>query len=656
MNVETIMLIWIAALAFLPALMRIRRSMGRGAGVAMIGVWIGASTALGYIASLKRPETVPESAVVNRPIEVDSEGFVTSKTCQSCHPGEYHTWHASYHRSMTLLPKPESVLGDFDGVEVSFNGHAYKLERRGDEFWAELDDLDPAPPGVMRPRIRRRIELVTGSHNVQVYWYATGEGRKLAILPIVWLVHEGRWFPRNASFLQPPEAGASNESGRWNETCVRCHATNEDPHAVEGTVYDTRVGEFGISCEACHGPGEKHIRWHSDPANRYLKRFSSDTDFTISNPGKFGEPRGSEVCGQCHSIHLESNKVEYDLWSRYGKSYRPGDVLWDSITPILTTNSMMMDLMYRGNELETRGSFWKDGMVRVAGREYNGLLESPCFVDGHGDRKMACFSCHEMHPDESDSQRLKAWADDQLKPGMRGNEACLQCHEDFRDRVVEHTHHPADSPGSVCYNCHMPHSTYGLLKAVRNHRIESPSVRTSLETGRPHACNQCHLDRTLAWTAERMQEWYGHEPPALSADERDVAGSVMWSLTGDAGQRALMAWSFDWKPARDTSGIEWMAPYVAEMLDDDYAAVRHIAGRTLKGLPGYESFEYDSTEPRAKLMDAVDRAFDIWLERRRESGLNGYEAALINPDGSLRTAEFERLLRRRNHSPVILNE
>jgi len=539
---------------------------------------------------------------------------------------------------------------------VSFNGHAYRLETRGEEFWAELDDLDPAPPGVIRPRIKRRIELVTGSHTVQVYWYATGEGRKLAILPIVWLVKEGRWLPRDASFLQPPEAGASNESGRWNETCVRCHTTNEEPRVEEGAIFDTRVGEFGISCEACHGPGGEHIRWHSDPANRYLRRFAGGEDATIAHPGKLGEPRGSEVCGQCHSIHVETSKFEYDRWHRYGKSYRPGDVLWDTITPILTTNRPMMELMYRGDELETRGSFWKDGMVRVAGREYNGLLESPCFVDGHGERKLSCLSCHVMHPEESDPGRLKDWADDQLKPGMRGNEACLQCHESFRERLVEHTHHPADSTGSVCYNCHMPHSTYGLLKAVRNHRIDSPSVETSRVTGRPLACNQCHLDRTLAWAGEHLRDWYGHEETDLSVDESEIAASVLWSLTGDAGQRALMAWSFAWEPAREVSGVEWMAPYAAEMLDDEYAAVRYIAGRSLRTLPGFESFKYDSTEPRPRQYESVDRAFELWFERRRESGLSGYEAALIEPDGALRMQDFERLLRRRDHTPVVLNE
>ena len=34
--------------------------------------------------------------------------------------------------------------------------------------------------------------------------------------------------------------------------------------------------------------------------------------------------------------------------------------------------------------------FWSDGMVRVTGREYNGLLDTACIQKG----KMSCLSCH----------------------------------------------------------------------------------------------------------------------------------------------------------------------------------------------------------------------------------------------------------------------
>ena len=51
----------------------------------------------------------------------------------------------------------------------------------------------------------------------------------------------------------------------------------------------------------------------------------------------------------------------------------------------------------------------------------------------------------------------------QLRPRMEGNQACVQCHTAFEAKLEEHTHHRAMSTGSLCYNCHLPHTTYGLL-------------------------------------------------------------------------------------------------------------------------------------------------------------------------------------------------
>ena len=55
----------------------------------------------------------------------------------------------------------------------------------------------------------------------------------------------------------------------------------------------------------------------------------------------------------------------------------------------------------------------RDGEVRVAGREYNGLAESACFQRG----EMSCFSCHQLHPVADDPASLARWRDDQLAPG-----------------------------------------------------------------------------------------------------------------------------------------------------------------------------------------------------------------------------------------------
>src|SRR5205085_306877 len=151
------------------------------------------------------------------------------------------------------------------------------------------------------------------------------------------------------------------------------------------------------------------------------------------------------------------------------------------------------------------------------------------------------LSCHEMHQKRGDPRPRAEWAAGQLKPGMDGNRACLQCHDRFKDagRLTAHTHHPAGSSGSVCYNCHMPNTTYGILKATRSHQVTSPRVADAVRTGRPNACNQCHQDRTLGWTADRLAAWYRQPRPTLSRDEEQVAATVLWALSGDAGQRVI---------------------------------------------------------------------------------------------------------------------
>src|SRR2546423_4376421 len=131
---------------------------------------------------------------------------------------------------------------------------------------------------------------------------------------------------------------------------------------------------------------------------------------------------------------------------------------------------------------------------------------------------------------------------------MDANAAGLQCYGDHRDRLTAHPPHAADSPGSLCYNCHMPYQVYSLLTGHRSHRIESPRVAASVGTGKPHACNLCHLDKSLGWTQERLGKWYGQKPVSLSAAERDIASSLLHLTRGDARSRAVFAGALSWPP------------------------------------------------------------------------------------------------------------
>ncbi len=574
------------------------------------------------------------------PRQSPDDGYLSSQACLECHPDNHRTWSASYHRTMTQVATPEAVFGDFDDKELEWAGQKFQLQQRNGVCWVEMDR--PAGEG----RVEVPIVMTTGSHHMQVYWYPTGQKRVIKQLPLVYLKDPGRWIPRDSSFLQPPSVFGA-ETGNWNQSCINCHTTHGKPRPDGAGAWDSEVGEFGISCEACHGPGKRHVELHRNSSS-----VDPDED-PIVNPANLSNHLSSQVCGQCHGFTLDLNDPIYLDAQQNGRPFRPGDELSET-RHILQTNEASRKFLeqYIGDEVEEYllGQFWTDGMVRVTGREYNGVSESACFQRG----ELSCLSCHLLHK-KDDPRPLTEWTDDLLQPGMRGDDGCLQCHA-ASDYGPLHTHHVAESSGSRCYNCHMPHTTYGLLKAIRSHKITSPSVLDDIETGRPNACNLCHLDKTLAWSADHLNDWYGLEKPDLDEDQKTIAGSLLTLLRGDAGQRALLAWNMSWQPAIEVSGADWQAPFLACLFQDPYDAVRFIAYESLQRLPGFADFPFDFVAAEGDRLLARDQAIQLWLAGRvRNPGRYGPEL-LIDASRGLQVGLVNRLLNERDNRAVNLAE
>jgi hypothetical protein len=268
---------------------------------------------------------------------------------------------------------------------------------------------------------------------------------------------------------------------------------------------------------------------------------------------------------------------------------------------------------------------------------------------------MECISCHRMHRSSDDPRTIEEWRVHQLGEEMAGNEGCTQCHGEYADadRLAAHTRHVPGSAASSCYECHMPRTVWGLLKAIRSHEITSPTVQESLATGRPNACNLCHLDRTLAWTADALNAGYGTPMPELTDEQRTVAAGALWTLTGDAGQRAIMAWHMGWEEAQATAGSQWMAPYLATLVDDAYDAVRFRTRRSLRTLPGFADLDYDFVGGPEELARVRAEVLEQW--RSRSAAALDVPGLLIQ-HGALREPEFQDLLDRRDHRRMALAE
>jgi hypothetical protein len=233
-----------------------------------------------------------------------------------------------------------------------------------------------------------------------------------------------------------------------------------------------------------------------------------------------------------------------------------------------------------------------------------------------------------------------------LAEGMDGNRACTQCHTELASKPSEHTHHAPDSPGSQCVSCHMPKTTYALLKSIRSHRITSPYVPRHAALGAdeaqndgappppeadtttgappndaPGACNLCHLDESVAWAKKKSFDFWGSPeqktesalaaPPAVPsqappADE--LPASVRYALAGNAAQRVLLADAFADENARQASGSGFQRAVLERLTHDPYAAVRFVAARSLARLGAPDQKLPTPAWLRPETLDALQAA------------------------------------------------
>jgi hypothetical protein len=588
--------------------------------------------------------------------------YETSSACQKCHAAEYASWYRTFHRTMTQEATPETVIGDFDDVVLQFYGHPVRLYRDGAEFFMELVDwgwekrmidqgIDPATVR-NAPRRHYRIDRVVGSNQMQVYLYRTPEDTYVA-LPLEWNNREKRWVTAAGNYLQPPNQTPwlFAHVATWNETCIFCHNTRPNPGVrtaeefyATGKRFQSHVEELGIACEACHGPSAEHEAANRDPVRRYTRQGRGAPDPTIIHPARLDQQASLELCGRCHGKF--GIRPEYrDL------AFREGD-------PFVPAHAPLGEHYREPHEraggdhgrMGMEGYFWPDGTPRPTAMEYQGVKLSPCAQRG----PMTCLSCHSMH--DADPVDQLRFADDPTTAEFEDDQACIQCHDAYRDSayVGRHTRHEATSEGSRCVNCHMPFATFGLMKTVRTHRVMNPDAHLTATTRLPNGCNQCHTDQTLGWTAKWLQEWYGAPPLDPLGDELDaLALTAVDLLSGHALNRALAAASLGWEPAMQAAPGDWAVPLLLAALEDDYAAVRLNAWVALRTREGLDPSLYDYLAPAATRAAAIAKITNAWRERSRDA----LPAQLpIDPAEGLDPRWKRILVQNRDRTPLTILE
>lgn len=542
--------LWLAVLLGVAAISAVARSsVSRTSRLALLAAMVVAASAV----AAGRPRAAPP--MTGAPKVVPVAGYVGSGACAPCHPSEYASWSKTYHHTMTQRASRSTVLARLD-TPVAAEGTTYTLS-------ADADDSIWATEATKQAE-RSRVLMTTGSHHMQGYWVAEGKGA-LRMLPFVFAREEGRAVPRREAFVEPPSS--PQHDVRWNSNCIACHATGGEPRAdVNGALFDTHVTELGIACEACHGPGARHVDRYADPFARVAQRRRAQPDETIVNPAHLPADRAAAACGQCHSYAYP--KDEEAFWrSGYVDTFRPGDAFDRS--RILLSPEVLGDPRGPNVDVAVGDLFWPDGAVRVAGREYNAMVDSACFLRGEGARRISCTSCHSMHASDPD---------DMLRRDVSVQAVCVGCHA----MPANHSHHAPGSAGDACVSCHMPKTSYALRTAIRSHHIDVP--RADGVPRPPNACNLCHLDRPLAWTARALARFRG-APEASRGEADGIPESARGLLTRDAAERAIWADAMGSAEGMAASGSDWEEPLLAYAAGHDpYAVVRYAASRSRRAI------------------------------------------------------------------------
>ncbi|MGE4046784.1 MAG: multiheme c-type cytochrome, partial [Acetobacteraceae bacterium] len=340
--------------------------------------------------------------------------FVGSTQCASCHAGAYQAWQGSHHALAMQPATAASVLGDFSGAQLTHFGVTTTFLREGERFLVRTDGPDGAEQTFP-------VAYTFGVAPLQQYLIPM-QGGRLQALGIAWdsrpkELGGQRWF-----HLYPdqrlPAGDRLHWTGRdqtWNQMCADCHSTGlRRDFDLASNTYATTWSDVNVACEACHGPGSRHVAWAGavtqdrapDPRmglTAWLR--ATDDGVWRMNPdtgiARRSKPLVSGELDACAGCHARRKMIVQDPAA--------GPPFLDRAIPSL---------------LEP-GLYHADGQIDGEVFEYGSFLQSRMYRAG-----VTCSDCHEPH-----GLALRA----------QGNAVCAQCHAPARFDAASHHHHAPDS-------------------------------------------------------------------------------------------------------------------------------------------------------------------------------------------------------------------
>lgn len=552
--------------------------------------------------------------------------YVGSQACADCHQQQYQDWQGSHHERAMDHATDKSVRGDFNNAKARFKDQPARFFKKGDEFWANLVGEDGTAKDY-------QIKFTFGYEPLQQYMVAFDDGR-VQLIPYAWDTRpkaEGgqRWFYLSPDHSEPhQEFFWTNPGQNWNYMCADCHSTNVKKNFdLKTNSYNTTYDEITVGCEACHGPASAHMDLVAKPGDKHNRQQKPKqgagpmgvdrTGFTrvltkavdqwllkenaaTASPKDINHTDQTLVCAQCHSRHVQISDDDYVSSAQLGNRY-------------------MLTLIDGGH-------YYPDGQVFDEDYVYGSFLQSKMSEKG-----VVCSNCHNPHS---------------AKLTIPKETVCLQCHQASTYAQESHHHHPADSDGAQCVNCHMPETTYMQVDPRRDHRWHIPNSKNSLKHGTPDACLSCHTDKDSHWSDGVTQSWKPAAKAQGGVDDKSnfapvfAAADLGYQGTGYQGIAQALSHIAQDHTQRDiirASALERMVNHVdtnsliatARGAKDDSEYIRLGAVRGAANLPAAERWRIVSpllTDPVLVIRtEATAVLLPLWQE------LTGAQRRMMNP-------------------------